>query len=84
MSFMTPELAAQRIAAPGQPLAAFEHLDRVNVVFADTINTQDWIRRGTPKLIGVWSGWTEALGVSEKDYRESIRRKLERHTRVAA
>lgn len=60
MSIMTPEQAALRCAAAGelQEIAVFQCKDggMVNAVFERTVETQRWISRGTPNLIGVYGG----------------------------
>jgi hypothetical protein len=56
MSNIVINMASKRISKSDARLAIFaaNEPDMVNVVFADTIETQRWIRRGYPKLVGIY------------------------------
>lgn len=78
MSMMTPEQAALRCAAAGelQEIAVFHANDgMVNAVFERTVETQRWISRGTPKLIGIFGG-SDSYHEILKELRKCLRQKL--------
>ncbi len=75
MSFSTLSNILLRIkyAEPGSPIAVFScpQPGRLNAVFANTVITQNLIRRQDPTLIGVFDGTEE-----EWELRKQLRRFL--------
>ncbi len=73
MTIQTIEIIMSRIdvANPASPIAVFEcgKRDSLNAVFADTVETRRWIKRGKDyfgyNLIGVFDRYMEPEGIIE-------------------